>query len=58
MYFVKSHNPCIEEYYNELKDNYSCDYEYGVTLDNEKDIKNYIKNYAIDLYDLWNKGKL
>lgn len=58
LYFVESHNPTIEEYYNELKNNDYYDYEYGVTLDNQQDVENYINTYAIDLYDLWNKGKL
>ena len=56
LYFVESHNPCIEEYYNELQGN---DYhEYGVTLDNQQDAENYIDTYAIGLYDLWETGNI
>lgn len=58
LYFVESYNPTIEEYYNELQDNDYYDYECSVTLDNKQDAENYINTYAIDLYDLWNKGKL
>lgn len=37
---------------------YCYDYEYGITLDNEKDVNDYIENYAIDLYGLWYNGKI
>nr|DAU72529.1 MAG TPA: hypothetical protein [Caudoviricetes sp.] len=56
LYFVESNKPTIEEYYNELQDNYL--YEYYSVLRDKKDIENYINTYAIDLYDLWYKGNI
>lgn len=58
LYFVDTDKPTTEEYYNMVNNNGYSEYVQGVTLNNEKDIKDYIKKYAIDLYDLWYHGKI
>lgn len=58
LYFVDTTNPTVEEYYNELENNDYYDYVQGATLENQKDIQEYINKYAIELYDLWYNGTI
>nr|DAD73571.1 MAG TPA: hypothetical protein [Myoviridae sp. ctwmI4] len=55
---MDSNSPSIEEFYNEKQENNYYDYEHGATLDNDKDIQEYINTYCSPMYDLFYEGKI
>lgn len=58
VYCMDSNSPSIEEFYNEKQENDYYDYEHGATLDNDKDIQEYINLYCLSMYDLFYEGKI
>nr|DAE86434.1 MAG TPA: endoribonuclease [Caudoviricetes sp.] len=58
VYCMDSNSPMVEEFYNEKQENDYYDYEHGATLDNDKDIQEYINTYCLPMYDLFYEGKI
>ena len=54
---MDSNSPTVEEFYNEKQEN-NYNYEHGATLDNDKDIQEYINTYCLSMYDLFYEGKI